>query len=517
MSNQQPNQPQMQSINDFVTFLENHGDAVALVMHPEGTQVTYSELTRKVYSLIDVIRPHITPGDRVLLYKLEAVDWVVSFFALLAVGGVVVTADNRSPKVFIDDIIELTKPRHYFYADEKPDIPGASLLQLSAIGLSVETMPNLQPVDPTTPAQIVFTSGTWSKPKGVTLSQQNIVANFAQNIQHFPVSSNDRLLSILPLTHIYEQMAGVFVPMFYGASIHFAPLATSDDFKKALKKVKPTKLVVVPLVLELLQESYRKSFSILYPIISRLIYASRILPIALRRLVWFLLRGPLGGRLQHLIVGGAPLRIEVDRFFQGLGVRVDVGYGLSETSPVLSVSFNQNRKPGEVGQAYPIFELRQNEQGELLVRGPSVFMGYWPNISNTDQTWFNTGDIVIKDPKGNLIIQGRSKNIIIYPSGDKIFAEDIEVMANDFPEVKDTCCLDTGLGLETNLVLVFAGQNVNKEKLKQYMKSRLPVFVTIAAVIDYGEDEMPKTYSRKLNRKAVQDWLVMTQSMRRPE
>lgn len=470
---------------------------------------SYRQLTSHILSLAKIISPSIKQGDRVVLYKLNNSDWIISYFAVVSVGGIAVTVDSRANNAYVQDVIELTKPKFIFTTVAAEDIPNTSnvkIAEISKLDLEKQVDFVLPDLNEDNPCEIIFTSGTWAKPKGVTLSQKNIFTNLNENSQRFSVTPKDRFLSIIPVTHIYEQMAGLLVPLYFGASIFYHPLESKKDFNNALKFARPTKLVVVPLVAELIYNSYGKTLGWAFAPIQSGLLLSRRVPTLIRRALWYPLRLSLGGSLNQMVIGGAPMTIELDHFFQGLGVEVFIGYGLSETSPVISISKNQKRKPGEVGKPYDSYEYSQNHTGELLVRGPSVFKGYWPDISNSDETWYNTGDIVIFDQQGRLIIKGRSKNMFVYPSGDKIFAEDIEALMNEYLDC-ETCCVNIGVGLDNDLKVVTTRPDINLKECKAYLASKLPGFVQINDILYYGESELPRTFSKKINRRVVQDWV----------
>lgn len=509
------------NVREFLEHIAGHGDRIAIQTYGKDFKIsrmlTYSQLVTHILVLSHKLAQEVQPGDRVILYKLDPIEWITSYFAVMAVRGVVVTIDSRASEDYVSDVIDLTNPKFALTSMQKGDEMlhpkvGNSLRVFYRDEIESNGAAQYQILECNTrePAEIIFTSGTWSKPKGVTLCQENIFANLSANLPHFKLKPQDQLLNIIPTTHIYEQMAGLLIPLYYGSKIAYTPLEKKEDFQKSLRIVKPTRLVIVPLVAELLFESYRKKLHFIFSIFRRLVRATRSLPRGIRSIIWKPLTMALGGRLWHIIVGGAPLPHDIDLFFQGIGMKVDVGYGLSETAPVIAISQDQNRKSGEVGKPYPIFQASQNDRGELLVRGKSVFLGYWPELTNTEETWFNTEDVVIGDQKGNIIIKGRSKNMFVYPSGDKAFAEDIEYLVKTLTKA-NSCCLNVGLGLDVDLRLVTINTGVKPEEILANINAKLPDFVNISQIVFYNGDTLPTTYSRKLNRGAIKEWFMSTQ------
>lgn len=298
-------------------------------------------------------------------------------------------------------------------------------------------------------ATIVYTSGTTGKSKGVMLSHHNLISNAAGALETFNVYPSDTLLSFLPLSHALERMAGYYMPVMAGATVAYA--RSIQQLQDDLTVVRPTILVTVPRIFERIQSSMhsklekgpayaRKLFEMAIDVgYSRFEsqqgrsswHPKHLLWPVLKKLVADKLHTRLGGRLRLAVSGGAALAPSNARTFIGLGIPIIQGYGLSETSPVITISRTHNNLPSSVGNPLANLEVRLGEHDALEVRGPNVMLGYWNNEVATKEVlsadgWLNTGDVVRIDDKGRLTITGRIKEIIVLSNGEKVPPSDME-------------------------------------------------------------------------------------------
>ena len=303
--------------------------------------------------------------------------------------------------------------------------------------------------DPGKLATIVYTSGTTGKSKGVMLSHRNLLSNAEGALQCFTVYSGDIFLSFLPLSHVLERTAGYYVPIMAGARVVYA--RSVQQLQEDLALVRPTVLITVPRIFERIQTGIRNKLD-KGPAFARHLFrlainvGNRRFEHAQGRAVWHpklllwsvlkplvadKLTSRLGGRLRLAISGGAALSAGNARTLIGLGLPIIQGYGLSETSPVISVNRVVDNLPSSVGQTLPNLEVRLGEHNALEVRGPSVMLGYWNNeeatraVIGTDG-WLNTGDVASINPRGHITITGRIKEIIVLSNGEKVPPNDME-------------------------------------------------------------------------------------------
>jgi long-chain acyl-CoA synthetase len=298
-------------------------------------------------------------------------------------------------------------------------------------------------------ASIMYTSGTTGKPKGVMLSHNNIIHNAYGGLKTFPVNTHDSMLSFLPLSHAFERTAGYYMCMMAGASVAYArsiPLLADD-----LKIIRPTILIAVPRIYERIYNAIHSRLEAASPLRRKLFTlavnvgwnrfeyqqgraawtAKLLLWPALKLLVADKLMEKLGGRLRLSISGGAALPPKVSRLFIALGLPLVQGYGMTETSPVVSVNHVEHNLPAAVGQPLEGIEVRIGEHNALLVKGPCNMLGYWNNPEATaamidKDGWLNTGDTASISASGHITITGRLKEIIVMSNGEKMPPADIE-------------------------------------------------------------------------------------------
>lgn len=421
------------------------------------------------------------PGDRVAVMLKNSVEWAVFDQAALGLGLVIVP-------LFVNDradnfayIIEETNARFLLIEGiQQWDVIRSvesrldSLLRIVSVSpacIGEQCDPRLMPLEdwlpksavpytagsaaPAALATIVYTSGTTGHPKGVMLSHHNIIANAYASLSRAEIFPEDLFLSFLPLSHTLERTAGYYLAIMAGASV--AHVRSLEKLADDLPVVRPTVVISVPRVFERIYKRVQARLAEAPPLRRRLFAlavevgwqrfeyqqgrgnwspALLLWPL-LERLVARKVLKALGGRLRLAVSGGAPLSPEVARPFIALGLPILQGYGLTETSPVVSVNSVGNNRPETVGQPLPGVEVRVAENGELLIRGESVMAGYWRNPQATaaaidSDGWFHSGDLARIEPSGHLTITGRLKEIIVLSNGEKVPPADIELaIAND--------------------------------------------------------------------------------------
>jgi len=305
-------------------------------------------------------------------------------------------------------------------------------------------------VDKDSPCSIIYTSGTTGNPKGVVLSHWNFVSNVQAIQELFPIRTTDKTLSFLPLSHVLERMAGYYTMLNAGAGIAFAE--RMDTVPVDILEVKPTIIISVP---RLYEKIYGKTNALAMagsPIKKNIFYWARNLGMECARreteglsitpwmafqrvladkLVFSKLRAKLGGNIRFMVSGGAPLNSRINQFFYASKLFIFEGYGLTETSPVLSCNYTDNMRFGSIGRVLPCCDIRIAEDGEIMARGPQVMLGYFNNQAATDEVldadgWLSTGDIGHIDKDGFLFITDRKKDIIVTAGGKNIAPQPIE-------------------------------------------------------------------------------------------
>lgn len=426
-----------------------------------------------------LIRESLAPGDRVAVMMSNRPDWVLFDQAALGLGLVVVPfyTEDRADNVayMLADsgvkLLLLEKTAHWrevceisheaeslqriVLVESAEESMVAPLSNRRLISLA-EWLPSSEAEevqhinnDPFSLATIIYTSGTTGRPKGVMLNHHNILTNAYSSLQVVKVLPDDLLLSFLPLSHTFERTVGYYLPMMCGATIAYA--RSIPHLQEDLQTLRPTILISVPRIYERIyagirtklaegsefaqwlfdfavdvgygQFEYRQGRApwrpvfLLWPVLNKLVAAK--------------LMSKLGGRIRHAMSGGAALSAEISRVFIGLGLRILQGYGMTESSPVVSVNRHEDNVPSSVGLPLPGVEVKLGEDNALLIRGPNVMMGYWNkpqatrNVLSPDG-WLNSGDIASIDEQGHITITGRLKDIIVLSTGEKVPPGDME-------------------------------------------------------------------------------------------
>jgi len=416
---------------------------------------------------------HLEPGDRVALMLRNCPQWVMFDQAAMSLGLVVVplyTVDRPDNVAYIVNNAEVKvllfeNEEQWQELSSVREQMGSVQRMVSIDRIADDNEPRLQCADDWLPehaemgwervrdkgalATIMYTSGTTGKPKGVMLSHHNIVYNAYAGLLTFPIRIGDVTLSFLPLSHTFERTVGYYMSMMAGMTVAYArsiPLLSED-----LKIIRPTVLVSVPRIYERIYDAIHAKLEQVSPLQHRLFtltvetgwhrfeYQQGRIGWTPKLLLWPLLKplvadkvmDRLGGRLRLSISGGAALPPKIARLFIALGLPLLQGYGMTETSPIVSVNRADNNYPASVGPTLPGIEVRIGEQNALLVKGPSNMLGYWHDPEAThamiaEDGWLNTGDTARIDSTGHIYITGRIKEIIVMSNGEKIPPADME-------------------------------------------------------------------------------------------
>ncbi len=477
---------------------------------------TYADLSRcSVSCARELTRRGVQLNDRVLIWAPNSFEWAAAFWGCLLTGAVAVPLDDSSTIEFVSRVISDASIKFAFLPRSKTsfslEIPFLVLDEIANVDagkndvgdcrradFSVDDINALsaQPISRTHVAQILFTSGTTSEPRGVILTHGNFLANLEpleKGIDAYRKYERWfhplRFVSLVPLSHVFGQFMTLFVPPLLGSTVIFENSQQPNEILRSIKRERATALIAVPRMLDALRTAldqeidkhgWRNWFTASL--------AASASDSFLRR-AWRFRRihRQLGWKFWAFISGGAALSKQSEEFFKRIGYAVVQGYGMTETASLISLNHPFKATEGSVGKILPGREFRLAGDGEILVRGENVSSGYWEKGAIRQQSgenggWLRTGDLGELDAAGNLRFKGRKKNVIVTPAGLNIYPEDLESALHRQPNIRDVVVipLESGANAEPCAMLLMRQHNVipseardrgNTEPLSSSMES----------------------------------------------
>jgi len=530
----------------------------------DGDAITYAQLSLDIMEVIALLKEHgVRKGDRVALLSQNMPHWGVAYLAITSMGAIVVPilvdfhlneilqiikhsgakavfVSNAHyekiaysdlepfPQLFIlDDLspIEARLPKDKLseYIDERKTAwKRARNKALEAVGL-MDTEPEEEDI-----AAIIYTSGTTGSSKGVMLTHRNLVKDAWLTLHIQNVDDQDRLISVLPLSHTYECTIGFLIPMMTGACVYYLDKPpTARILIPAMQKIRPTMILTVPLIIE-------KIFKLqIYPqltknLIMREMYKLPPMRKALHKVAGKKLMKTFGGALHFYGIGGALLSHDVERFLFEAGFPYAIGYGLTETSPLIAGCAPAVVKFRSTGTVLPELDVRIADPdpktgiGEIQIKGPTVMKGYFKDKERTVQSftrdgYFKTGDLGKLTKQNYLYIKGRIKNVIIGPNGDNIYAEEVEAKLNEAETVLESMVYENAGHIVARVFLNYeildTQHNISKlssvqtekfiEKhlldLRSFLNANVASFSKVHKIIEQKEP-FEKTPTQKIKR-----------------
>jgi long-chain acyl-CoA synthetase len=486
------------------------------------TPITYHDFYERVLAVVVMMEKiGIKPGDKVAILSANMPNWGVVYFAITYMGAVVVPLLPDFSEQEIKNVFEHSESKAMFVS--RALITKVEKLRLSHLKSRIhiedftvckgkevmfklgEKPKNQYVVEEDMLAAIIYTSGTTGKSKGVMLSHKNICSNAVASRTVQDIGPEDRFLSILPLSHTYENTIGFVLPLISGSSIYYLrKVPTPAVLLPALELVKPTLMLSVPLIIE---KIYRGKILPTFneKKLLKTLYGKPFFRKLLNRMAGKKLYKMFGGHLKFFGIGGAKLDKEVEAFLREAKFPYAIGYGLTETSPLLAGVNPLKTKLQSTGPAIEGVTLKINNpdsetgEGEIWAKGPSVMKGYYkePGITKevlSEDGWFKTGDLGFIDEEGYLFIRGRIKNVIIGPSGENIFPEDIESVINNYPHVQESLVLE----MKGKLVALVHFNSEEIEAKYREMKEKVSDF---SDFIEGKYEEMKKEIHQYVNSK----------------
>lgn len=524
---------------------------------------TYAELENEVIKLAaNLLSRGIQKGDKIAILGTNSPEWVIAYLATVYIGAVAVPILPLFPDADVRHIIRNSESVVLFVAQkQRSKIEGLEGSNLHTIySLEDFAIEKLQPVktnqydkivqklqeeigkvptpneilkvfpepEPEDLAAIIYTSGTTGHSKGVMLTHKNITIDVVYSIEKFPLTSADRFLSLLPLSHTFEATGGMLCPLAAGVSIFYMEgLPTPQKLLSSMEESKPTGVLTVPLVMD---KIYRKKIlpQIQSKKITNRLYRVTAFRKLLNKVAGKKLIKSLGGCLRFFMFGGAALNEDVEVFLRDAKISYSTGYGMTETSPIMTINPFGKVRVGSCGQPIPGIEMKIHEPdpiskiGEIIVKGPIVMQGYYKNPEATklvflEDGWLKTGDLGYFDKDGYLFIKGRSKNIIVGPSGENIYPEIIEQQVLQSPYIQEVVIYSSKGKLIAKaypdydyLDQEFQRDKLNEteskkvierilETVRREINEQLPEFSRISKFIEYPEP-FEKTPTNKVKR-----------------
>jgi long-chain acyl-CoA synthetase len=495
-------EPEQESILNLMQLKsQTFGEQAALSIRKSGVwePCSYLELSRRSNQLSDFLREQgALRGDRIAIWGESCPEWVISFFGGVRSGGIIVPLDIRATLAETLAILEDARP-HFLLASDSVRSYSESL-QAAVPSLRTWYFSEFEQLRPSNtlegveremdePCLLAYTSGTTGSAKGVIISFGNIVFQVRMLTDMVGINSDDVFLSILPLNHLLELTGGLFCVVYTGGEVCYGQTFYPQEVLQIMKEKPVTWMVTVPLFLKVLKSYLEKTAEKLPP------------------------------QVKGFISGGARLEQEVAEFFEQQNAPVFQGYGLTETSPVISVNSRHFSKAGSVGKPVPGTEVKIAENGEILTRGPHLMKGYynredWTREVIDSEGWLHTGDLGQFDSDGFLYITGRLKNMIVLGDGKKVHPEEVETVLEKSTIWKEICvssCLSKKnilQGTEEVCAVIVQPMAEEKEVLDEIerLTAGLAPYKKPVRIL-FRQEELPRTSTRKIKRHLVREWI----------
>ena len=497
---------------------------------------TYHEFKMKCDSISKLLTQYgIGAGDKVAILSQSMPNWSVAYFSTVVFGRISIPILPDSSENEVTNILNHSESKVMFVSQKLASKLSKEAMDKLTLVIEMDTFEILKADEdkftcdgrasvptPEDIAAIIYTSGTTGSAKGVVLSHRNLASNVITCYHSCPRGEKDRWLSILPMAHTLEMTLSMLYPMYCGSTVYYLPKPpVASLLLKAMKIVKPTTILSVPLIIE---KVYRNS---VLPTIKKsrtLTWMNEHMNGLMCRIIGMKLKKTFGGRISFFGIGGAKLDPEVEAFLLKAKFPYAIGYGLTETSPLLGYAMKGWRTVGSFG--YPVYNVQlklhninpETGEGEVVAKGPNVMLGYYKDPQRTksvftEDGWFRTNDLAIQDEKGRFFIKGRRNNMILGPSGENIYPEEIESVINNVEGVAESIVVERNgrlvalVQLDDNMI-EWDKESEDKiyEKLDKY-KSKLLSLVnrnvnktSQVSSVEVMKEPFEKTATQKIRR-----------------
>jgi long-chain acyl-CoA synthetase len=506
----------------LVKDFRRHGKAVAIVNHRGNRRIatTYAELAALADHFAGIlIQREIPAGERVILWGQNSAEWVGAFFGCVLRGVIAVPLDAAGSIDFAARVLAETTPRLVVGDKEILAQLDTTIAKItfedfaSSLSQAVEV-----PVDPAvnldTPVQILFTSGTTAEPKGVVHTHRNVLASVTpieHEIQNYlkyeRLVHPLRFLHTLPLSHVFGQFMGLWIPSLLGAEVHFESRLQARRLMETTRRERISVLAAVPRVLALLRDMLVTE----HPGLLAQIEAARGETIWKRWWRFRRIHRIFGYKFWAFVCGGASLPSDLESFWNTLGFALVQGYGMTETAALISLNHPFKVGKGTIGKVLPGRDIEIRDDGEILVRGDMVSTSSWRNgtMQQSDSPWLATGDLARKDAEGQLHFLGRKNQVIVTSTGLNVHPEDVEAALNAQTGVEASAVVPllTAMGTEPAAVLLFRGSAEEAQEAVIAANRRLAEFQRVRQWRIWPEFDLPRTSTGKIKRREVTEWI----------
>ncbi len=474
-------------------------------------------------------------SDKVAILSENMPNWTIAMFSIVAFGRIAVPMLQEVTPDEVENILSHSEAKAIFVSKRQLKKLSKERIDKLNLVIAIEDFSFIKAIsesytcdgkvitpNPLDIAAILYTSGTTGNAKGVMLSHRNFCFNIASSYHSYKIGKRDVFLSILPMAHTYEMSIGVFYPFSSGSKVvYIHKVPTPSVLMSTLKQVRPTVMLSVPLIIE---KVYRSSVLPTIRNSKSLTFLQKKLPCLLHLLVGFKLKSTFGGRLAFFGIGGAKLDPNVEAFLKKIGFPYSIGYGLTETAPLICAAPPFKTCIGSTGRPVPNIAVRLDNvnpatgEGEIVTKGPHVMLGYYKDYERTlsvlsQDGWFRTGDLAVCDKKGRYSLKGRMGSVIIGASGENIYPEEIENVINTIDGIGESLVVKRDGRL---VALVHFNDNIidwnlegqekfyayleDKEKaIMEFVNSKVSRFMNISSV-EIQKEPFIKTATNKIKR-----------------
>jgi long-chain acyl-CoA synthetase len=536
------------SLLDWLDDFERWGGGRAYVF-PRGyrrERWSYRHVAGMAYQFARELEArNVVKGDAVLFWSPNCAEWVAAFLGCALCGVIAVPIDDAASPDFARRISAQVRTKLVLCPRERaPLFDGPATAKTVTIdpsdlaaAVAQHSAERFRPaeIQPSDPLEIVFTSGTTAEPRGVVLTHANVVGNLVpietevrKYLKYERLVHPIRFLNLLPLSHVFGQFLGIFLPPLLGATVVFENTFNPTEVMATIRRERVSVLVAVPRMLESLKQKIERDAGGKLNNTSAKNFARRNAAAEnqhfLRR--WWTFRDvrrQFGWKFWAMISGGAALDRETEEFWHRLGYAVVQGYGLTETTSLISLNHPFHTSRGSIGKVLPGREIKLAEDGEILVRGSGVASGYWngrdlqPVARSEDEGWYRTGDLGALDDQGNLFFRGRKKEVIVTPAGMNIYPEDLEAALRRQKEVRDCVVvgLERGGNAEPCAVLILRDRNsharaadkktIDVKTIVQRANETLAEYQRMRAWFVWPDEDFPRSSTQKPRRNVIRD------------